>query len=41
MAILGTEVKVFTLLIGFAIIIAVALSAYVYLKYRGLKGSRA
>lgn len=31
-AILGTEVTVFTLLIGFAIIIAVALTAYVYLK---------
>jgi hypothetical protein len=40
-AILGTEVTVFTLLIGFAIIITVALTAYVYLKYRGLEGSRA
>jgi len=35
--ILGTEVKVFTLLIGLAIVIAVALAAYVYIKYRDSK----
>ncbi|MBT3284920.1 Ig-like domain-containing protein [Candidatus Bathyarchaeota archaeon] len=32
--ILGNEVKVFTLLIGLAVVIAVALAAYVYLKYK-------
>lgn len=35
--ILGTEVRVFTLLIGLAIIIAVALAAYVYIKYKDSK----
>ena len=35
--ILGTEVKVFTLLIGLAVIIAFALGAYVYIKYRSSK----
>ena len=35
--ILGTEVEVFTLLIGIAVIIAVAVGAYVYIKYIGSK----
>jgi len=35
--ILGAEVKVFTLLIGLAIIIAIAIGAYVYIKYRNSK----